>query len=84
VGRGGWNRLGPERVRQVLDCLAAGMNPRPSGPWLVAVRSLKVSALAARAAAVACSRQSSLWLLHLNAARGDPLVVTSPGACLPR
>jgi IS30 family transposase len=27
VGRGGWNRLGPERVRQVLDCLAAGMNP---------------------------------------------------------
>jgi IS30 family transposase len=26
VGRGGWNRLEPMRVRQVLDCLAGGMN----------------------------------------------------------
>lgn len=33
---------------------------------------MKVSALAAWAVAVACGRQSSLWLLHLNAARDDP------------
>jgi transposase, IS30 family len=26
VAKGGWNRHRPERVRQVLDCLAAGMN----------------------------------------------------------
>jgi hypothetical protein len=45
----------------------------------LAGRSLKVSALAARAVAVACGRQSSLWLLHLNAARDHPLMVASPG-----
>jgi transposase, IS30 family len=26
VPKGGWNRFGPERVREVLDCLAAGMS----------------------------------------------------------
>jgi len=43
----------------------------------VAARSLKVPALAAWAVAVACGRQSSLWLLPLNAARDDPTAGTA-------
>jgi transposase, IS30 family len=26
VAKGGWNRIGPDRLREVLDCLASGMN----------------------------------------------------------
>jgi transposase, IS30 family len=44
VGRGGWNRIPPERVRVVLDCLAAGMNlsqaARASGVSLTFVHGL--------------------------------------------